>query len=102
MSNPDPLPRLHRRRAPSGFRPRFAIGLLYLLAFFFLSGLLMVLPELMDVLDKIPPGPRQQEIAEEVTREAIGRKVYLAFLAALVVTALGGYFKVLPGLGPRV
>ena len=84
-----------------GFRPRFAIGLFYFFVFFMLAGLLMILPELLDVLERVPPGPEQQEAAKEVARNAMGGKLGLAFLAALGATALGAYFEVLPGLAAR-
>jgi len=96
---PEPnRPPLPRRRAPAGFQPRIALGMLYVVGFFFLFALLMVLPELLDVLEQVPSGPEQQQLAEDAAHEAIGSKIYVALAGAILLTGLGGYFQVLPGL----
>ena len=75
------------------------IALLYLLFFFFAFGLLLVSPELLEILRDLPPGPEQQERAQEIVREAIRPRLPVAGALALLTTVLGSYFQVLPGLG---
>ena len=74
-----------------------ALALVYLFGFFGLYCLLLVAPELLDVLATVPPGPEQQEVAEQVVREAVRPRLLPALLLAMLTTALGGYFQVLPG-----
>ena len=47
-----PLP---RRRAEYGFQPRMALGIIYVLGLFFVYALLLVLPELLEVLREVAP-----------------------------------------------
>ncbi len=97
-SNPqNPLP---RNRRPV-FRPLAILTLLYFAGFFFFFSLLLILPELLDVLADLPPGPGQQEAAERIAREAARPKLPIALLLATVTTALGGYLRILPGIQPR-
>jgi hypothetical protein len=98
-NDPRPLPPL-RPRAQYGFQPRMAIGVIYVLMFFCLYGLLFVLPDLLDILEHVPAGPAQQRLAEEVAHRALGTNVYFAFAAAVATVALGAYYKVLPGMKP--
>jgi hypothetical protein len=98
-NDPRPL-RTPRPRAAYGFQPRMAIGVIYVLAFFFLYGMLFVLPELLDVLERMPPGEDQQAVAQEVAHQALGTNVYLALAAAIATVALGSYYRVLPGMKP--
>jgi hypothetical protein len=71
---------------------------LYLVGFFVLYALLLILPDLLDVLAQVPPGPEQEAIAREVAREAAAPRLLPAFALALVTAALGAYYRVLPGL----
>ena len=84
-------------RGPS-FQPRFTLSLLYLVVFFFLFCLLLILPELLDVLANVPQGPEQEEIAKQVAREAVRPRLSIAAALALLTTGLGGYFGWLPGM----
>jgi ABC-type sulfate transport system permease component len=77
-----------------------AIGVIYVLFFFLLYGLLFVLPELLDILERVPPGPEQEALAKRAAREALGSNVYTALAAAIVTVALGAYYRVLPGMTP--
>ena len=72
--------------------------MLYLLVCFFAFGLLLVAPELLEILREVPPGPEQQKLAEEAVREAIRPRLPVAGALALLTTVLGSYYKVLPGL----
>ena len=80
-------------------------GLLYMAFFFCLVSLILVLPELMHVLESMPPGPVQEEVAKqaakEAAKEAIQPRIYLALALAAGLTAGGGYLGVLPGLKVR-
>jgi hypothetical protein len=97
MSQPPPPT---RRRAPP-FRPRFTITLFYLFGFFVAYGLLLAAPALIEVLDKIPPGPEQEEAAKRVTQDALrAPRIYIVAGLALVTTAVGARFGWLPGTNP--
>ena len=95
-NSPTPPRATPPRRRPAPFRPRFSIGILYLVAFFFLICFLQVLPELVDLL-ALEPGEDQQQRAEAITRETIDPLLSLLF--ALAATSLGAYYQVLPGMG---
>jgi len=75
--------------------------LLYLAGFFVLFTFLLILPELMDVLSHVPPGPEQQRIAEQVAREAARPRLLPGLVLALGAVGLGTYLRVLPGLRAR-
>jgi hypothetical protein len=96
MGHPSaPLP---PRSRPPAFRPRGLIAILYLLFFFFAFGLLLVAPELLEILREVPPGPEQQEVAEEAVHTVFRPRLPVAAALALLTTALGSYYQVLPGL----
>ena len=97
MTSPNPP----IRRRPPAYRPTALLGILYFAVIFFVIGLLLVMPELMKVLETVPPGPEQQELANRVAHEAIRPRMPIALVLAVGVTALGGYFGILPGLKPR-
>lgn len=88
--------RVTQRGGPQ-FRPVAALGLLYFAAFFFVFGLLLVVPELAEVLETMPPGPEQQVAAREAVHEAIRPRLPFALGLALLATAAGARFKLLPG-----
>ena len=90
---------MHRRRPV--YRPVALLGILYFAAIFFLIAMLLVVPELNTVLQTVPHGPEQERIATEVVHEAVGPRIPVALMLSAVVTALGGYYGVLPGLKPR-
>jgi hypothetical protein len=93
-----PLPPDPRRRRAPVFRPRFSLAILYLVGFFFLYALLLVVPELTDVLAQTPPGPEQEELARSASHKAIRPLLPLAAGMALLSTLAGAHFQVLPGL----
>ncbi len=95
MSDPVPRPRIRR---PPSFTPRFTLVILYLFAFFMATSLVLILPDLMDVLAELPPGPDQQQVAEERARAAMSGRLLPAFIIAVAAVALGTYYRVLPGL----
>ncbi|MFP6562883.1 MAG: hypothetical protein VCC02_00965 [Myxococcota bacterium] len=86
-----------RRRAPA-FRPRFTLGLLYLVGFFFFFSILLLVPALVDVLENVPPGPEQEAIAKQVARHTVRPLLPVAAGLSLLSTLLGAHFEVLPGM----
>jgi hypothetical protein len=99
VSQTSPQPQSPRTHRPS-FRPRALVGLLYFAALFLVFAMILILPELLPVLDALPPGPEQEALAEEVARNAARPRLPYAFLLALLTIALGAYYRVLPGLRP--
>ena len=89
------------RRPRSTFQPRFTLSILYLFGFFFLYCLLLVSPSLIDVIQNVPTGPEQQEIAKEIVRESVRPRLWIAMLLSAVTTTLGAHYRVLPGLRER-
>jgi len=96
MSAPSPDP-LRRRSSPT-FQPRFTLSLAYLAFFFVFFCLVLILPELLELVESMPPGPELQQAAKEAAREAVRPRLPLALLLAVAATGLGSYFRVLPGL----
>lgn len=92
-----PLP----RRPRATLYPRFTLSLLYLFGFFLLYCLILVAPALFEVAATVPPGPEQQRVAEQVAKEAVQPKLWLAMVAAVATTGLGIYARALPGLRGR-
>jgi len=84
-------------RPPRAPRPRFTLGVLYLFAFFALYCVALVTPALWNLAWTLPPGPAQQEIAMDVAQETIRPWLPLAFVAALLTTAVGMRKGLLPG-----
>ena len=82
-------------RRPPPFRPRFSIGIFYLILFFFVFSFLQVLPELLALLE-MPPGAEQEQAALEAARES--SSPLTALLLSLAATSLGSYYQVLPGM----
>jgi hypothetical protein len=78
------------------FRPRFTIGIVYLVAFFVIISFLQVLPALLDLLSELPPGPAQEKAAEEIMRK--GSNPLISLVLSLAATSLGSYFQILPGM----
>jgi len=86
------------RRTGPQFRPVAVLSLFYFAGFFFVFAMLLVMPELAEVLRSTPQGPEQQMAAEELVRAAFPPRIPLA--AGLAVLATGGaiWCKALPGL----
>lgn len=78
-------------------QPRFTLGIIYILLFFFIYCFLLVTPSLIEVLRTVPPGPEQEEIAREVAREAIQPRLWIALALAVATTAIGVSRGLLPG-----
>ena len=77
------------RHPPATFQPRFTLSLFYFFGFFFVYCLALIAPALIEVARTLPPGPEQQKLAEEVTREALGRnRLWIAGLLAAVALVL--------------
>jgi hypothetical protein len=93
-----------RRSEQPVFRPRFTLTILYLAFFFFLFGLLLALPELLQEARDLGPGPDEltpEELARarDTTREALrGGRLFVALGLAVIATGLGSYARLLPGL----
>ncbi|TDJ14632.1 MAG: hypothetical protein E2O66_02750 [Deltaproteobacteria bacterium] len=83
------------------FRPRFMLGIFYLLGVFFLYAMLLVMPEMIQALKTIPPGPEQQEAVTNMLQANMRPRLGIALVAA-IATVLGGAVKGwLPGLRPQ-
>ena len=95
--SPSPPSLPPRRRGPT-FRPRFTIGIAYLVGFFFLYAVLLLVPALTDVLATVPPGPEQEEVAKEVAQRTFRPLLPVAAGLSLISTLLGAFFEILPGL----
>jgi hypothetical protein len=86
------------------FRPRFTLTLLYLAFFFLVFGMIFALPDLLELVRTIEPGPEgytpdQRDAARDTAREALrGGRLYVALGLAVIATGLGSYARVLPGL----
>ena len=80
------------------FRPQFTLGLLYAVAIFFLYCLLLVMPELLDVMRSVPPGPAQEEAAREAAYEATRRRLPWALVATILTLIVAAYTRALPGM----
>ena len=93
-----------RRSSQPVFRPRFTLSVLYLAFFFFLFGILLALPDLLEGARNLGPGPEEltaeeRDQARETARQALrGGRLLAALGLAVVVTGLGSYARVLPGL----
>jgi len=79
-------------------QPRFTLYVLYLGGLFLVFAMLLILPQLLDVLESVPPGPEQEAVAKEVAQKAAAPLLLPAFLLAVLTTGLGAYYRVLPGL----
>ena len=80
------------------FRPVAILGLLYFAAFFCLFGLLLVVPELSNVLESAGTDPEAQKAAAQQAVHAVFRpRMPFAIVMALAATAAGAHFKLLPG-----
>jgi Na+-transporting methylmalonyl-CoA/oxaloacetate decarboxylase gamma subunit len=74
------------------------LTLVYFAAFFLLFALILVVPEMARVLESTPPGPEQQEAAQELVHAVFRPRLPIAIALAIGATAAGIWFKVLPGL----
>jgi hypothetical protein len=74
------------------------VGILYLLCFFFVYATLLVLPELLEVLAEVPPGPEQELAARDAAQEAASGRIWIAVGLTLATVIAGAYYRVLPGM----
>ncbi len=86
------------RKVGTTFQPRFTLGILYLFGFFSVYCLLLIAPSLLEVLETVPTGPEQQQAAEEVAREVMRPRLWIAVLLSAMSTVLGAHYRVLPGM----
>lgn len=98
MSAPAP------QKPRASFRPRATLGLLYLAGLFFVYCLVLVAPELGDVLR--PAGPDEEaalkQAAAETVRRAVAPRLPVAMGLAVATLFLGAKTGFLPGLrSPR-
>jgi len=54
------------------------------------------------VLQTIPPGPEQQETAQQVTRDVVLPRLWIAVVLSALTTILGAHYHILPGIAPRI
>jgi hypothetical protein len=99
--SPSENPPPYYRRVGTTFQPRFTLSILYLFGFFFLYCVLLVAPSLLEVLQSVPPGPEQQEAAQQVAHEVVRPRLWVAALLSALTTVLGAHYRVLPGLHGR-
>ncbi len=96
MTDPSATSRESRKPGPQ-YRPVALLGLLYFGVFFLVWCMILVIPELVQVFETVPPGPDQETAASELVREAVRPRLPMAFALSLATTALGAHFKRLPG-----
>ncbi|MCH7598770.1 MAG: hypothetical protein IH881_03495 [Myxococcales bacterium] len=95
--NLDPNPPRTTQRDGPRYRPVALLGLLYFALLFLGFGLLLVVPELVQVFEEIAPGPEQQAAAQQAVHEVFRPRLPIALVMALAATAVGTHFKLLPG-----
>lgn len=96
------MPESPQSRQPRAtLQPRFTLGMLYILIFFFVYCFALIAPELIEVMRSVPTGPDQERIAQEVAREAVRPRLWLALALAVTTGALGIATGVLPGTRRR-
>ena len=83
-------------RAP--FRPHFTLSMIYFAAFFVGFALLLILPEMLEALEALPPDADPEAAGADVAKRIAGPRLAGAFALAAVTLALGGYYEVLPGI----
>jgi hypothetical protein len=88
-----------RNQSTPSFRPRFTLGIVYIVFFFFLFSILQVLPDLVAVFSEMQPGPAQERAAAQLAQEHVSPLTSL--LLAVAATSLGSYLQVLPGMRER-
>lgn len=93
MSAPPPP----RRRPRATLQPRFTLGILYILVFFFVYCFVLVAPALIEVLRTVPPGPEQERLAAEAAQRAIQPRLWIALALAVATGAFGMAKGLLPG-----
>lgn len=98
MPSESERPRVTQRGGPK-FRPIAVLGLLYFAVFFCVFGLLLVVPEMSDVLQSTTAAnPEEQKAAAQAAVHAVFRpRMPIAIVLALLATAAGARFKLLPG-----
>jgi len=75
--------------------------MLYFFAFFLFFALLLALPDLLEGLRTLPPAtsPEAERAAgAQIAQEAVQGRLGYAFIAATVVTGIGSYARILPGI----
>jgi len=86
-----------RRRPAPLPKPRFTLAILYVLGFFFAYCFALAGPALWEVLQTVPPGPEQEEMASRAAKEAVQSRLWIAFAAAVATTGVGMAKGLLPG-----
>lgn len=79
-------------------RPRFTLGILYLLFFFCTYCVALVLPAMWDILQNTPVGPEQQRLAEQAAKATIQSRFHLIAALAVATTGAGMIWEFLPGM----
>ncbi len=74
------------------------LSLLYLAVFFLAYSLLLIAPELLEVLNTVPTGPEQERMAEQVAHDALAPRLPIAIALSLLTLGVAGYYQRLPGL----
>ena len=84
-----------------GFRPHFTLFLVYFVVFFIGFALLLILPEMLEAAESLPPDADPQAEGTQVARAIAGPRLLGAFALAALTLGLGAYYEILPGLEPR-
>ena len=84
----------------TSFRPHFTLFLFYFAAFFVGYALLLILPEMLDALETLPPEADPEQEGAALAQRIAGPRLLGAFALAAATLGLGAWYEVLPGLRP--
>jgi hypothetical protein len=90
-----PARRSHR---PRPFRPHFTLSLFYLAGFFVLFALLLILPEMLDALAKLPPDANAELEGASIARRIAAPRLLVAFFLSAISFGVSAYYEILPGM----
>ena len=90
-----------RRPRPAGFRPHFTLFILYFGALFIGFALLLILPEMLEAAESLPPGADPREEGAHIAQQIAAPRLAVAFALAAVTLGLAWYYQVLPGIRER-
>ena len=93
------MPEPPRSRAPT-FQPRFTLSLFYLAGFFLLYCVVLIAPELAELVRPAAPDDEEaiKQAAAEVARNSVAPRLPIAIAAAVVTLFLATRARLLPGL----
>jgi hypothetical protein len=86
------------RRPRPALRPQFTLFLIYFGAFFLGFALVLILPEMLEALEMLPPEADAQQEGAAAARRIAPPRLLAAFVLASLTLGLGARLRVLPGL----